>query len=181
MAAVISPSIAAMAYDSFGNYSANNTSTIDVPPYRQSAILTTIGSHTWLVTSVIFLLTVAWQVFHYFFIHDRPPKGLKRLPGPLSTLPWLGRVHDIPPDGPWFAWRKILEDPKYNGIAASTICGEMHVWIGDLELARDFLIKKAKIYSSRPEVPAVPGSDSQHQYLPLMRRDGKLSSQRPMD
>jgi len=172
MAASISPSVIMTQISSFINTN-SNASDANALFEKQQTVLTTMFTYKWFIGSAIFLLTVGWQVFHYFFIHDAPPKGLKRLPGPLSTLPWLGRVHDIPPDGPWFAWRKILEEPKYGGIAASTICGEMHVWIGNLELAKDFLIKKAKIYSSRPEVPAVPGSNSQHQYLPLMQRDGK--------
>ena len=155
-----------------------NVSHVDALFERQHSVLTTLGSNKWLISSLIFLATFGWQIFHYFFLHDKPPKGLKRMPGPLSTLPWLGRVHDIDPNGPWFAWRRILEDPKYGGIAASTICGEMHVWIGNFELAKDFLIKKAKIYSSRPEVPAVPGSNSQHQYLPLMQRDEHWVQQR---
>ncbi|KAK5309699.1 hypothetical protein LTR70_010067 [Exophiala xenobiotica] len=167
MAASIKPSVIMTQLNSFIS---NNASDADALFEKQQSVITTIGSYKWLI--------VGWQIFHYFFIHDAPPKGLKRMPGPLSTLPWLGRVHDIPPDGPWFAWRKILEKPEYGGIAASTICGEMHVWIGKADLAKEFLIKKAKIYSSRPEVPAVPGSNSQFQYLPLMQRDEHWNQQR---
>lgn len=175
MAASIKPSVIMTQINSFINSNVSDAGALFEKP---QTVLTTLGTYKWFIGSAIFLLTFGWQIFHYFFIHDAPPKGLKRLPGPLSTLPWLGRVHDIPPDGPWFAWRKILEDPKYGGIAASTICGEMHVWIGNFELAKDFLIKKAKIYSSRPEVPAVPGSNSQNQYLPLMQRDEHWVQQR---
>lgn len=46
--------------------------------------------------------------------------------------------------------------------------GEKHVWIGSPKIARALLEQRAAIYSSRPPVPAVPGSDSLPHYLPLM-------------
>ena len=61
---------------------------------------------------------------------------------------------------------------EYNGFYQTTICGETHLWVGDQQIAFDLLAKKAPIYSSRPMVPAVPGSDSQGQYLPLLAYDG---------
>jgi cytochrome P450 len=77
---------------------------------------------------------------------------------------------------PWFAMKKFCDE--YNGIFRSTICGEMHIWVGDTNIAYDLLCKKARIYSSRPQVPAVPGSDSQGQYLPLLAHDDHWRKQR---
>jgi hypothetical protein len=94
------------------------------------------------------------------------------MPGPMSTVPYIGRIHDVDPNAPWFAMKKFCDE--YNGIFRSTICGEMHIWIGDADIGYDLLCKKARIYSSRPMVPAVPGSDSQGQYLPLLAHDGKF-------
>ena len=56
--------------------------------------------------------------------------------------------------------------------------GETHLWIGTQRVAHDLLAKRAPIYSSRPEVPAVPGSDSQAQYLPLLARGEAWRRQR---
>ena len=61
---------------------------------------------------------------------------------------------------------------KYNGFYQTTIMGEKHIWIGSQQIAHDLLAKKAAFYSSRPMVPAVPGSDSQGEYLPLLAHDG---------
>jgi hypothetical protein len=167
MAASISPSVIMTQISSF--IGSNNTSDLDTLFQKQDA-LKTIGTYKWFIGTGIFVLVAAFQLFHYFFIHDAPPKGLKSLPGPRSTIPWLGRVHDVDVNAPWFAWRKFTD--QYGGICASTICGEMHIWVGDAQIAYDLLCKKAKIYSSRPMVPAVPGSDSQGQYLPLLAHDG---------
>ena len=93
------------------------------------------------------------------------------MPGPTSTVPYIGRIHDVDPNSPWFAMKKFCD--QYGGIFRNTICGEMHIWVGDSKIAYDLLCKKARIYSSRPQVPAVPGSDSQGQYLPLLAHDGK--------
>lgn len=56
--------------------------------------------------------------------------------------------------------------------------GETHLWISDQRIAHDLLTKRARIYSSRPPVPAVPGSNTQAQYLPLMAHDEAWRRQR---
>lgn len=56
----------------------------------------------------------------------------------------------------------------YNHIFRTTIMGESHVWIGSSKIAQELLAQNAPIYSSRPQVPAVPGSDVLPHYLPLM-------------
>ena len=125
------------------------------------------------VAFAILAFMLSTKLYHYFFVHDQPPKGsgLKLMPGPTSTIPYIGRVHDVDPQAPWFAMKKFCD--QYNGIFRNTICGEMHIWVGDQKIGYDLLCKKARIYSSRPQVPAVPGSDSQGQYLPLLAHDGK--------
>jgi len=167
MAASISPSVIMTQVSS---YMQNLNSSSDPLAQKQSAF-TTLGSYKWFIGTSIFVLVAAIQMIKYFFFHDRPPPGLKLMPGPRSTIPYLGRVHDVDPNQPWYDMKRFSD--QYGGLFRSTICGEMHIWVGDAEVAYDLLCKKARIYSSRPEVPAVPGSDSQGQYLPLLAHDGK--------
>ena len=67
---------------------------------------------------------------------------------------------------PWF---KVTEwTRQFDGMFHTTMMGESHLWISSPRIAYDLLSKRAAIYSSRPEIRAVPGSDSQAQYLPLL-------------
>jgi hypothetical protein len=175
MAASISPSVIMTQVSSYMNQ--HNITTDNLfQPETAATVGTILFTYKWLIGTAIFGLVASLRLFHYFFIHDQPPRGsgLKLLPGPRSTIPYIGRVHDVDPNCPWFAMKKFSDE--YGGIYRNTICGEMHIWIGSQKIAYDFLCKKASIYSSRPMVPAVPGSDSQAQYLPLMKRDGMFSA-----
>lgn len=68
---------------------------------------------------------------------------------------------------------------EYGGLfRLTTAGGEMHIWVGKAEIAQDLYCKRASKYSSRPEVPAVPGSDKQGQYLPLLQDDDHWRHQR---
>ncbi|KAL6245054.1 hypothetical protein RBB50_007829 [Rhinocladiella similis] len=170
MAASISPSV---IMTQIHNY-LNTNETSDVLFKSQSAF-DTIGTYKWFIGTGVFVLVTAIQIIKYM-LRDRPPPGLKLIPGPTSTIPYIGRVHDVDPNKPWFAMKKFCDE--YGGIFRSTICGEMHIWVGDAQIAYDLLCKKARIYSSRPMVPAVPGSDSQGQYLPLLAHDDHWRNQR---
>lgn len=168
--ASISPSVIMTQVQSYINYANESTAALFQKPEVQS-LTADIGTYKWFIGTGIFLLVAAIQIIRYSY-KDAPPagSGLKLIPGPRSTLPWLGRVHDVDPNAPWYAMRKFSD--QYNGLFRTTICGEMHIWVGDTQIAYDLLCKKAAIYSSRPQVPAVPGSDSQGQYLPLLAHDG---------
>ncbi|KAK5064826.1 hypothetical protein LTR84_000660 [Exophiala bonariae] len=170
MAASISPSVIVTQIQ---NYLGTNNETTDA--LFKSDAVTAIGTYKWFIGTGIFVVVSAIQIIKYM-LRDRPPPGLKLIPGPTSTIPYIGRVHDVDPMCPWFAMKKFCDE--YNGIFRSTICGEMHIWIGDNDIGYDLLCKKAKIYSSRPMVPAVPGSDSQGQYLPLLAHDDHWRNQR---
>ncbi|RMZ75281.1 hypothetical protein DV737_g5372, partial [Chaetothyriales sp. CBS 132003] len=177
MAASISPSVFMTQVSSYMNQ--HNISTENLfQPETAATVGNIIFTYKWLIGTAIFALVASIRLFHYFFIHDQPPRGsgLKLLPGPISTIPYIGRVHDVDPNAPWFAMKKFCDE--YNGIFRNTICGEMHIWVGKQELAAELLCKKARIYSSRPMVPAVPGSDSQGQYLPLLAYDDHWRKQR---
>jgi hypothetical protein len=165
MAASVSPSVIMTQLSSYLNL--NETSDALFQPQQA---FNAIGTYKWFIGTGIFVLVTLIQIIKYSY-RDAPPPGLKLMPGPMSTVPYIGRIHDVDPNAPWFAMKKFCDE--YNGIFRSTICGEMHIWIGDADIGYDLLCKKARIYSSRPMVPAVPGSDSQGQYLPLLAHDGK--------
>jgi cytochrome P450 len=62
---------------------------------------------------------------------------------------------------------------EFGGFFQTEIMGDTHLWLGDHKISQELFGKRANIYSSRPEVPAVPGSDTQGQYLPLIEYAGK--------
>ena len=66
---------------------------------------------------------------------------------------------------------------EYNGFFQTEIMGDTHLWLGDHKISQELFANRSRIYSSRPEVPAVPGSDTQGQYLPLMEYAGESESQ----
>jgi cytochrome P450 len=67
---------------------------------------------------------------------------------------------------------------RYNGFFGTVAMGGNHLWLADMKIVHDLLAKRAQIYSSRPEVMAVPGSDSQGQYLPLLAHGDHWRRQR---
>ena len=91
-------------------------------------------------------------------------------------MPFLGRVHDVDPNAPWFKITEFCSD--FNGMFQTRMVGEDHLWISDPKIAYDLISKRANIYSSRPEIRAVPGSDRQAQYLPLLAHGDAWRRQR---
>jgi hypothetical protein len=118
-----------------------------------------------------------------------PPGTYRELPGPIGMLcppyimirnqdltiyagiPYIGRVHDIPFTHNWLKFTQWGD--QYGPIYQSTIFGEKHVWVMRENIAHDLLSKKGGIYADRPGIPAVPGSKSTGEYLPLLGFSGK--------
>lgn len=119
------------------------------------------------VIGVGILVLVAYRCFHYF-TSELPPfrSGLKRLPGPRSTIPYLGRIHDVDRMRAWVAMKKFSDE--YNGLFSLTLGGETHIWIAREDVAQDLLVKNAAISSSRADLGAYPGIIDSHMYLPLI-------------
>lgn len=103
-----------------------------------------------------------------YFTSELPPRGsgLKRLPGPWSTLPYLGRIHDVDRMQAWTAMKKFSD--QYDGLFALTLGGETHIWVAREDIAQDLLVKNAAISSSRADLGAYPGVLEDHKYLPLI-------------
>ncbi|KAK4940373.1 hypothetical protein LTR10_019479 [Elasticomyces elasticus] len=122
-------------------------------------------TYKWTLLATLLLGPALLGFLRYLLFKDKPPKGLRLVPGPPSTIPYIGRV-DIDANAPWNSMKKWADE--YKGFFRLTACGEMHIWLGDSDIAQELYCKRAPQYSSRPEVAAVPGSHSQAQYLPLM-------------
>ena len=150
------------------HFPSNLTSDVASPISSRADVLL---AYKWTLSCLLFLLPATYHVLYFFLVKDRPPKGLQLVPGPGSTIPYIGRV-DIDAIAPWNSMRNWSD--KFNGFFRLQACGEMHIWLGDSNIAQELYCKRAPIYSSRPEVAAVPGSDSQAQYLPLLEYGGQF-------
>jgi hypothetical protein len=96
------------------------------------------------------------------------------LPGP-NLIPWVGRIHDLPID---FMWLKFKEWADiYGPIYRTKMLGANFVIISDEGMAEEMLVKKAKVYSDRPEIKSLFDAKSTYgsmEYLPLMGKNRKL-------
>lgn len=95
------------------------------------------------------------------------------LPGP-ALIPWVGRIHDLPID---FMWLKFKEWADiYGPIYRTKMLGANFVIISDESIAEDILVKRAKVYSDRPEIKSLFDAKSTYgsmEYLPLMGKNRK--------
>lgn len=93
-------------------------------------------------------------------------------PGPW-LVPWVGRIHDLPIE---YMWLKFKEwGDTYGPIYRTQMLGAPFIIITDEKVAEDLLVKRAKIYSDRPEIRSLFDPKSTHgsmEYLPLMGRNG---------
>ncbi|PSN68798.1 cytochrome P450 [Corynespora cassiicola Philippines] len=103
------------------------------------------------------------------------PQGL---PGP-ALIPWIGRIHDLPIN---FMWLKFKEWADiYGPIYRTKMLGANFIVISDESIAEDILVKKAKVYSDRPQIQSLFDSKSTHgsmEYLPLMGKNLYWARQR---
>jgi len=140
-----------------------------------------MSSNTSTITTSILFLALVYQlgfrfIVRYLILHDRPPKGLRLVPGPTSTIPFLGRLHGVNAVAPWKTMHAFSN--QYNKIFRLTAYGQMHIWIGDAKIARDLIVKRAAKYSSRPAIAAIPGAEKGGQYLALNELDDHWRMQR---
>ncbi|KAK5102518.1 hypothetical protein LTR70_000376 [Exophiala xenobiotica] len=165
-------------YSQMGQHS--NASTVSQELNRPSNIAT-ISSNASAITTSILVLILLYQigfrfVVRYLLLHDRPPKGLKLVPGPVSTIPFLGRLHGVNAIAPWKTMHEFSN--QYNKIFRLTAYGQMHIWVRDSKIAKDLLVKRAAKYSSRPAIAAIPGAEKGGQYLALNELDDHWRMQR---
>ncbi|KAF2111155.1 cytochrome P450 [Lophiotrema nucula] len=103
------------------------------------------------------------------------PRGL---PGP-ALIPWIGRIHDLPIDFMWLKFKEWADE--YGPIYRTKMLGANFIIISDEALAEEMLVKRAKIYSDRPQIRSLFDSKSTHgsmEYLPLMGKNMYWARQR---
>lgn len=123
-----------------------------------------------LVRPLSLAIVFGWILYRCikYFTMDLPPlgSGLKPLPGPISTVPYLGRIHDVDKNEPWTAMKKFSD--MYDGLFSCTLGGETHIWIAREDIAQDLLCTNSVISSSRANLGAYPDVLEGMKYLPLI-------------
>jgi hypothetical protein len=151
----------------FGMLQNLNSTSYPATDYTTSSLrfLSQFTLSTLLVTIIVVLTT--YQCFQYF-TSELPPigSGLKHLPGPRSTLPYLGRIHDVDRMQAWTAMHKF--SMEYNGLFSCTLGGETHIWVAREDVAQDLLVNNASLSSARADLGAYPGVTEDFKYLPLL-------------
>ncbi|KAJ4370942.1 hypothetical protein N0V86_008636 [Didymella sp. IMI 355093] len=100
------------------------------------------------------------------------------LPGP-ALIPWVGRIHDLPIDFMWLKFKEWAD--MYGPIYRTKMLGANFVVISDESIAEDILVKRAKVYSDRPEIKSLFDAKSTYgsmEYLPLMGKNQYWARQR---
>ncbi|CAO2648174.1 Nn.00g074410.m01.CDS01 [Neocucurbitaria sp. VM-36] len=97
--------------------------------------------------SATILLAAASLSALYFLIKKRHRANLP--PGP-PRLPIIGNLHQAPADAGWVTFQKWVE--QYGPLVAVDFGGTNVIIVGDYEIAKDLLDKRANIYSSRPRM-----------------------------
>jgi hypothetical protein len=128
----------------------------------------------------LLLVYLVFRVARYF-TSELPPfgSGLKRLPGPISTLPYVGRVHDVDRMQAWTAFNRF--SAQYDGLFSCTLGGETHIWVAREDVAQDLLVKHASISSARADLGAFPSVTEDFKYLPLLGFTGMFTTSRKLE
>lgn len=97
--------------------------------------------------------------------YRRMPDGARKLPGPWA-LPFIGRVHDVPPERTWLHFYKWAKE--FGPIYRHELFGTTHVWISSEDIAKELLAKQGSIFSDRPLINNLPINKTGGEYLPLL-------------
>lgn len=100
--------------------------------------------------------------------------NVQNMPGP-RLVPWIGRIHDLPIDFMWLKFNEWAE--TYGPIYRTKMLGDNFVIISDEKIAEEMLVKRAKLYSDRPEIKSLFDAKSTYgsmEYLPLMGKNRRL-------
>lgn len=130
--------------------------------------------HPFTIVAVGFAL-----VIFAFYSYSASQKNAKNIPKGPVQVPLIGRIHDLPIN---FMWLKFKEWADiYGPLYRTTMLGTDFIIVSDEKIAEDLLVKRAKIYSDRPQIRSLFDSKSTHgsmEYLPLMGRNQYWSRQR---
>ncbi|KAF2240499.1 cytochrome P450 [Trematosphaeria pertusa] len=70
-------------------------------------------------------------------------------PGP-PRLPIIGNLHQAPKSAPWLTYQKWIQE--YGPLVSADFGGTTVILVGDFEMAKDLLDRRATIYSGRPRL-----------------------------
>lgn len=123
----------------------------------------------------IALAVLGWTAFTLYGVISRQssknnPQGL---PGP-ALVPWVGRIHDLPIEYMWLKFKEWAD--TYGPIYRTKMLGANFVVVSDEAIAEEILVKRARIYSDRPEIRSLFDPKSTHgsmEYLPLMGKNSE--------
>ena len=94
-------------------------------------------------------------------------------PGP-ELVPWVGRIHDLPIEHMWLKFKEWAD--TYGPLYRTQMLGDYFIIVTDEKVAEDLLVKRAKIYSDRPQIRSLfdpKSTNGSMEYLPLMGRNRK--------
>ncbi|KAF2195136.1 putative O-methylsterigmatocystin oxidoreductase [Zopfia rhizophila CBS 207.26] len=94
------------------------------------------------------ILFAVGVLFLLYVIHQKRRQA-KLPPGP-PRLPLIGNLHQAPADAPWLTFNKWIH--QYGPLVSVDFGGTTLILIGDYDIARDLLDKRANIYRSRPRM-----------------------------
>lgn len=97
-------------------------------------------SPTTIITSVVLAALLMW------FCKQKNP----RLPPGPPRLPLIGNLHQAPTEAVWVTYQKWID--QYGPLVHLNLGGTSVILIGDHEIAKELLDKKANTYSSRPRM-----------------------------
>jgi hypothetical protein len=99
------------------------------------------------ILSPTVLFVVSLLATLYLWFRRRQDSSLP--PGPPG-LPIIGNLHQAPKEAVWVTYQRWVE--QYGPLVYLNFGGTNVILIGDHEVAKDLLDKKAMIYSSRPRM-----------------------------
>ena len=78
-------------------------------------------------------------------------------PGP-RLVPWIGRIHDLPIQYMWLKFKEWSD--VYGPIYRTKMLGVNFIIVSDEAIAEEILVKRAKVYSDRPQIRSLFDSKS---------------------
>lgn len=92
------------------------------------------------------IISVVLAAFFLWFRRQQNP----RLPPGPPRLPLIGNLHQAPTEAVWVTYQKWID--QYGPLVHLDFGGANVILIGDHEIAKELLDKKANTYSSRPRM-----------------------------
>ncbi|KAF2819240.1 cytochrome P450 [Ophiobolus disseminans] len=96
--------------------------------------------------AIVSILLVLGAVFTLYVVYQQR-RAAKLPPGP-RRLPIIGNLHQAPTGAVWLKFQRWVE--QYGPLVSLDFGGTSVILVGNYDIARDLLDKRASIYSSRP-------------------------------